>query len=323
MSSGEVAVPGTDAVTPPGSTVSRARVLGVDLGGTTAKFAVLDPQSGGLVDETFSGRVPTPRGGAEAALDLVGDLVADICERTPISGVGVAVPGIVDEAAEMAITSVNLGWSQVPFAALLRQRLSIPVTLSHDVRSGGRAERALGAGRGVDDLMFVPVGTGIAAALTINGQSYPGSGWAGEIGHLDAGHPRRCGCGLRGCLEAIASGSAIAQRYQEASGVEASGAREVADRAGAGDPVAHGVWRDAVDALAGVLTGAAALLNPTRIIIGGGVALADDDLFIDPLVRAVRARRGWQPAPEIVRAELGDRAGCIGAALACPQWEGQ
>src|SRR5207245_1934226 len=137
------------------------------------------------------------------------------------SAAGVAVPGIVDAERGVAVYAANLGWSDVPMRALLSERLDgVPVALGHDVRTGGLAEGRIGAGKGSDRFLFVPLGTGIAGAIGINGTVEAGAhGFAGEIGHVvvrPGGIP--CPCGQRGCLERMASASAVSQAWAAASG---------------------------------------------------------------------------------------------------------
>jgi glucokinase len=168
----------------------------------------------------------------------------------------------------------------------------------------------------------VPIGTGIAAAHVVDGKVFTGAhGATGEIGHIvvrPGGPP--CGCGQRGCLEAIASAAAVARRYAErraqgGNGDEAAaGADRVAALASAGDPVAADVWRETVDALADGLLIGIALFDPEAVVVGGGLAEAGDALLV-PLADALHARLTFHREPVLRRAALGDEAGCLGAAL--------
>ncbi|MGW8374308.1 ROK family protein [Actinacidiphila sp. SB3-2] len=233
--------------------------------------------------------------------------------------VGVAVPGIVDDANGVAVYSANIGWRDLPLRALLQERLGagLPVALGHDVRTGGLAEGRIGAGDGVDRFLFVPLGTGIAGAIGIDGRVEPGAhGSAGEIGHITV-RPQdgpECRCGQRGCLEMLASAAAVGRAWAAASGDATMTAADCAEAVGAGDPAALAVWHDAVDALAAGLVTALTLLDPRTLIVGGGLAEAGDLLFV-PLREAVRERVTFQQLPTIVPAALGDAAGCLGAGL--------
>jgi glucokinase len=298
-------------------------VVACDVGGTGVKAGLVD--RAGQVSHART--VPTPivdgdgDATAKAVLDRVAELVAGLSARavsagldTP-AGVGVIVPGLVDAAAGMARYAENLGWRDVPFTARLTETTGLPVAFDHDVRAAGAAEQRLGAGRGHRDVAFVPIGTGIAAALVLDGRPYAGGGWAGEIGHIDVGSGLPCPCGAAGCLETIASAAAIARRYTERSGRPVAGALDVAGRLGAGDPDARVVWDEAVDALAFVLAVTAAVAAPELIVIGGGLSGAGD-VLLTPLRREVAARvTPPQRQPRLVRAALGDQAGLLGAAL--------
>jgi len=289
-------------------------VLGVDVGGTSVKAGGFDAEMRPLLGE----RVPTRRqGGPDAVVDRVGKLIERMrgeMERGghEVAAVGVVVPGTVDEAHGVAVHAANLGWRDLPLRQVLEDRVGLPVALGHDVRAGGLAEGGRGAARGVDEFLFLAIGTGIAAAMTIGGKACLRP-YTGEIGHMlivPGGRP--CACGSRGCLETIASAAAIAARYEARTGARAT-AGEVARRAAAGEPEAVAVWQEAVDALAQAVAAYTTLLAPELVVVGGGLAAAGAQL-LDPLGLAIRRRLSFQPPPRVLAAELGDRAGCVGAA---------
>ncbi|MEV4443643.1 ROK family protein, partial [Streptomyces sp. NPDC049577] len=192
------------------------------------------------------------------------------------------------------------------------------VAVGHDVRTGGLAEGRLGAGKGSDRFLFVPLGTGIAGAIGIDGRIEEGAhGCAGEIGHIavrPGADAPECGCGGRGCLETVASASAVSRAWAAASGDPRADAADCAKAVASGDPRARAVWQAAVDALADGLVTALTLLDPRALIIGGGLAEAGETLFA-PLRAAVAERVTFQKLPRIVPAALGDTAGCLGAGL--------
>jgi glucokinase len=259
--------------------------------------------------------------GPEAVTATILDVAAGLAGKARAGGfdpvaAGIAVPGVVDEEGGVAVWSSNVGFRDVPLRDLLRDRLGLPAVLGHDVRVGGIAEARLGAGRGGRHVLFAAIGTGIAAALVVNGAGYPGAhGAAGELGHIvvrPGGTP--CPCGARGCLESVASARAVGERYAELTGAPHATALDVVTRAASGDEVAGTVWREAVGALADGLVTAQALYDVGVLVLGGGLAEAGDALLV-PLREEFRARITFHRMPEIVRAELGDTAGCIGAAL--------
>jgi glucokinase len=294
-------------------------VIALDVGGTGMKAALV-AADGSLLHRArrATGRERGPDAVVEGILGFAAELRAHGAEHLgeQAAAAGVAVPGIVDEERGLAAYSANLGWRDVPLRDLLAERLGAPVALGHDVRAGGLAEGRVGAGRGADRFLFVPLGTGIAGAIGIDGRVEAGAhGFAGEIGHIvvrPGGLP--CPCGQRGCLERFASAAAVSQAWAEACGDPEADAAHCARAVKSGDARARAVWQEAVDALADGLVTALTLLDPRTLIIGGGLAEAGETLFA-PLREAVRRRVTFQKLPSIVPAALGDTAGCLGAGL--------
>ena len=257
------------------------------------------------------GTLPSPTG-AKAVVEAVAQLVERASQSREIEAIGVVVPGLVDDESGIGLLSTNLAWRDAPIAEMLQQRLGRPVAFGHDVRAATAVEyRALGPHvRG--PVLFVPIGTGIAAGVVVDGQVIRAEGRAGELGHAPSGHHRLCGCGLIGCLEAAASARAIAEKFQELSGKEAQSAAEVIGMVPE-NPVAQQVWSEAVDALAHALVWTASLLAPEVVVIGGGVGQAGPQLF-DPLEEALSQRLSIHRRPRLVPAHYGDRSALWGAA---------
>ncbi|MCX4779301.1 ROK family protein [Streptomyces sp. NBC_01264] len=295
-------------------------VIALDVGGTGMKAALV-AADGTLLHEAR--RATGRERGAEAVVETIQDFAAELLDlgrerfAATASAAGVAVPGIVDAENGIAVYAANLGWRDVPMRELLGRRLGgIPVALGHDVRTGGLAEGRIGAGRGADRFLFVPLGTGIAGAIGIAGRIEAGAhGYAGEIGHIVV-RPggTACGCGQRGCLETLASASAVSRAWAAASGDAEADAADCAKAVESGDERAREVWLAAIGALADGLVTAITLLDPRTLIIGGGLAEAGETLFT-PLRTAVEERVTFQRLPHIVPAALGDTAGCLGAGL--------
>jgi len=192
----------------------------------------------------------------------------------------------------------------------------VPVAIDHDVTCAGWAEWMTGAGERCPDMAFVAIGTGVSAALVSGGRLLRGTGsrQPGEIGHVVVRPDGpACGCGARGCVEAIGSATAIARTYAAVSGSAVSGALDV-ELAAARDDRARKVWDEAVSALADGLVVLTTLVVPERIVIGGGLAASGDFLFA-PLAALLAERLCVQPVPSLVRAAHGLRAGLAGAAL--------
>lgn len=291
--------------------------IGVDIGGTRIKLGVVDA-TGALL---ASALVPTPHE-PEHLATAVAAQVAHLREQVPAAvgaPVGVAAPGIIDETAGTVVAAVNLGWQDVPIRALLIDALGVPVALGHDVRAGALAEsrwgagRALGARSGADgaDLLFVPLGTGIAAAWVRDGR-VQGDRFTGEIGQVRVRDPLT---GSTDRLERVAAASAIGRRYAEARADGTAVPTDVVvDRARTGDELAERIVFSALDTLAQALATVISSTGPIPIVIGGG--LADGGaLVLDALTESLGFHLGVIPSPPVLAAALGSWAGCRGAAL--------
>jgi glucokinase len=292
-------------------------VIGVDVGGTTIKAAILD--SDGL--EYRRSERPTPRHlGPDAVIattiEAIVELRAQLPEGARLGAVGLVVPGIVDAEQGIAVYAANIGWQQLPLRQIVAEAVGLPVILDHDVRAAGLAELELGAGRGLQEVLFVALGTGIAAAVITRGQVSAGAtGRAGELGHLPVfPEGEWCACGQRGCTETYASASALSRRYSAASGISDVPAKDVISRATAGDRLADEIFQDAITALGRALVNYVLLMDPELILIGGGMA-ASGAAVLRPLSREVQAGLAWRRAPAISNGKFAGDAGRRGAGL--------
>jgi glucokinase len=292
-------------------------VVAIDIGGTALKCALVDA-AGGTIRHTERHLTGADRGPAAVA-DTIVEIAAGLADTARMEGldpraVGLVAPGVIDDTTGVAVWSANVGFRDVPLRDLVIARLGLPAVLAHDVRGGALAEARLGAGRGAERVWFIAIGTGIAGAYVRDGRTDSGAhGGSGEIGHVVVRPDGpRCGCGLRGCVESFASAVSIARRYLLRTGEDISTADVVA-RAAGDDTAAMEIWTDAIDALADGLRIGITLYDPDIIVLGGGLAQAGAAL-LDPLASAVRGRLTFQTMPLLVRAELGDEAGCLGAA---------
>jgi glucokinase len=291
-------------------------VVALDVGGTRMKAGLVGDDAQVITVQIYeTGREEGPAAVTNRLVGVVRDLTDQARDLgfNP-SGAGVVIPGIIEEGSGIVRESANIGWRDFPLRAHLIQHTELPVVIGHDVRAGGLAESVLGAGQGERDMFFVALGTGIAGAMIMDGKPFSGAGYGGEIGHMQIernGYP--CGCGSLGCLETIASASAVSRRYSERVGRRTSAA-EVSRLAQTGDPDAKAVWAEAVDALATALVAYMSICAPAQIVIGGGLAESRETLLA-PLRAEVAARATFQRPVRIVRAALGDRAGLLGAAL--------
>jgi glucokinase len=297
--------------------------VGVDVGGTAIKAGLFGADLSTLAEF----RLPTPRDdGPEAVVAAVLTAVADGAARgaerfgVAPAAIGLAVLGVIDEAAGVASASAAAGWRDVALRALVEKAVPVPVGFGHDLRAAALAEARLGAGHGLGSFVFVALGTGVGSAAVLGGEPLTGAhGRAGEIGHVPvAGQADPCGCGGHGCLETVASARAIAARYERRAGRSPVSAAEVASLVERGDPDAGAVWAEAVEALAQALAGCVAVLDPAAVVLGGGLAKSGE-LLLAPLRAALGGRVTLGPAPLVTGAALGDRAGLIGAGLLARQ----
>jgi glucokinase len=313
-------------------------VVGVDLGGTNIVF--------GVVSADGSTRLPViskptlASRGADQVLETmisgIEEIIADAGKRTGAKredflGVGVGAPGPLDRARGVVVVAPNLHWNNYPLRDKIAERVHLHATLDNDANCATIGEWWLGAGRGSRHMLGLTIGTGIGGGLVIDGELFHGaSDVAGEIGHTTIEmQGRRCACGNYGCLEAYASGPAIAERAREALSFDgapsimvslAGGdvanitAETVFNAATQGDATAHEVVKETARFLG---TGVANLLNifnPEVVVLAGGVTAAGPRLF-DPLISEVRRRAfrsAWE-AMRIVPGELSGAAGVVGA----------
>ncbi len=295
-------------------------VAAVDVGGTTIKGALARADGTLFRRHRVAVAAVDPSQLVSTVVELVADLLADADEIADgAAGIGLAVPGVVDEAAGVGRYSMILGWRNVAFADLLSP-LGKPIAFGHDVSAGAYAEARRGAAVGHRDWLFLALGTGLGSTFVLGGQPYRGSnGTGGELAHVVVRPDGpACRCGKRGCLEMIATGPAIAAAYAAATG-ERTGvftAADVAQRARDGDRRAAAVWGEAVSALAEVVAGYVEAMNPSLVVVGGGLAGAGP-LLTEPLGAALGTRVAFaDPAPPTVPAQFGADAALVGVAVA-------
>jgi len=291
------------------STVVRPRgelLVGVDVGGSKIAVLVTDPTANVRGRYTQSTQVGAP----ERAVAVIGRAIdaalADAgADLGAVAAVGVGVPGRVDPIEGTVTQAVNLGWHDLPLGPRLAKALGVPVGLENDVRAaaiGLRERRVLGD---VEDFAYVSVGTGIAAGIVLDGRLRRGPrGMAGEIGHvvIEPDGPA-CPCGLRGCLETLAAGPAVARRAADAmasgarsslAGIDPLAAADVYEAAVAGDALAIRVADDVARLLARAIHLLVMTYDVEVVAVGGGVARAGD-AFLDPLLRALDELRDASP----------------------------
>ena len=304
-------------------------VLAIDIGGTKLAAGIVDTEGRILA----RGEVPTLAAeGLEPVLGRIVGLGRDLLSRPEVADVsvhrvGVGCAGPVDLKAGIVFNPPNLpGWFRVPLIDHLQQALALPAVLENDANAAALGEFRYGAGKGARSIVYLTVSTGIGGGIILEGKIWHGlKDAAGEIGHMTVcPDGPLCGCGNRGCLEAMASGTSIARRAREAvaagrqtelSEIPALTSADVVRLAQAGDVVACEVWDSAVTYLGIGVAAVITILAPERIVIGGGVTRAGDFLF-KPVREEVRRRVKLVPVESvpIVPAALGPDVGILGAA---------
>jgi glucokinase len=312
------------------------KFIGCDLGGTNLRAAIVDVQTGIVLHQMS---VPTlAREGQEAVMKRMADLFLQVIQsagmkKEDIGGVGIGVPGVLDLEKGETLFLPNLPgtWPHVPLRDTIARLTGLSIALLNDVRSITNGEWLFGAGRGVDTVAVFAIGTGIGGGLVVNGQLHLGiGGTGGELGHttIDYNGPT-CGCGNQGCLEAYASGPAIAAMGMKAVvqglttcigemceyDLNRITPELIARAARAGDEIAMNIYEQAGFYLGITAANVCVAIGPRRVIIAGGVAQAGD-LLLDPIRRTLRKRVTVMPIEqvEVVQSQLGDNAGVVGVA---------
>jgi glucokinase len=312
-------------------------IIGVDLGGTNIGVGAMCVDGSGSIPMRLE---PTEPGrGADAVVDrivqMIEDVIADVIARSgvtrdDIAGVGIGAPGPLDREHGIVVIAPNLGWRNFPLRDVIAERVHLPSTLDNDANCATVGEWWQGAARGGRNVVGLTIGTGIGGGLILDGKLYHGSSdVAGEIGHTTIDSTGRyCRCGNYGCLEAYASGPAIAVRAREAlerdevsilpkmvgGNLELLTAATVYEAAKQGDALAREVVRDTAKFLGTGIANLLNIINPDVVVVAGGVTKAGEPLF-EPL-RAEVKRRAFQPAVaacRIVPGSLPGTAGIVGA----------
>lgn len=314
--------------------IADPKLLGIDLGGTTTKFAIMKPQ--GEIQQRWSIQTDVLNDGNNIIPNIIDSINHHLqlyqMSAKQFQGIGIGTPGSVDYQTGTVDSAFNLNWDRpMALKEQIELHTNIPVQVENDANVAALGERWLGAGKNSDNVAFVTLGTGVGGGIIINGQIIHGQGGsAGEIGHMTI-NPQgyRCTCGKKGCLETVASATGIvhvardyAQEYAGDSELKASldngddlTAKDVFDLAKQNDPLALKVTSAVCDQLGLALSIVAVTINPQYIIIGGGVSNAGD--FLLQRVQGSYNRYVFSSVKKtttLTLATLGIEAGVIGAA---------
>ncbi len=308
-----------------------ALTIGVDVGGTKIAAGVVD-EDGAVLDQV---KVATPRNAGETA-EAIAAAVRAVRGDHRVEAVGLGAAGFIDEQRATVLFAPNVAWVNEPLRAEIEKLLDgeLPVVVENDANAAAWGEHRFGAGRGERHLLCVTVGTGVGGGVIADGELYRGRfGVAAEFGHMRVvPDGRRCGCGNKGCWEMYASGNALvreardlassgsplANRMLALAGGEVAGVtgQVVTLAAQQGDPTARELFEGLGEWLGQGLASLAAVLDPGRFVIGGGVSEAGE-LLLRPTAEAFHRAltgRGHRPEARVVLAELGNAAGLVGAA---------
>lgn len=305
--------------------------IGVDIGGTKVLGGVVDLN--GSILRTF--REDTPRDGGDALNQVIASVVTELQTTHKTEHVGISAAGLVSSDRQTMLGAPNIkDWDGVNIAKALNKICGINSIVENDANSAAWAERVYGAGKGLENVIMVTVGTGIGGAAIVNGRPLRGANGTGaEFGHMRVvPDGELCGCGVRGCFEQYASGTALMRQAKAAIAKNPDGAKDllargdgtitglvgshITDAARAGDKLAIGLLADSGDWLGAGIATLAMLFDPSIVVIGGGVIDAGE-LLLEPARKAMMREMpfvGKHPVPEIVAAKLGNDAGLVGAA---------
>lgn len=310
---------------------NNSNAIGIDVGGTKVLGGVVSPTGEILA----TARRDTPREGGKALTQTIADVATELSSKYPVDSIGVSAAGFISSDRQTILATPNIaGWNGVNLVNELSQIIGKRIVLENDANAAAWGEFKFGAGRGRSDLMMLTLGTGVGGGLILEGSVFRGAfGIGAELGHIRLvpdGH--LCGCGVRGCLEQYASGSALMRHAREAINASPDLARNllargdgtldglkghhITEAARDEDPVALAAFNTMASYLGAGIATLCTVIDPSCIVLGGGVIDAGE-IFLAPTRKAALSLipfSGKHPYPEIVPAELGNNAGLVGVA---------
>ncbi|MBP8537708.1 ROK family glucokinase [Streptomyces sp. MK37H] len=303
--------------------------IGVDIGGTKIAAGVVDEE--GSILETSQVSTPnTPEG----VVDAIADAVRIVSEGHEIEAVGIGAAGYVDDKRATVLFAPNINWRHEALKDKVEQRVGLPVVVENDANAAAWGEYRFGAGAGHDDVVCITLGTGLGGGIIIGGKLHRGRfGVAAEFGHIRVvPDGLLCGCGSQGCWEQYASGRALVRYARQRAAATPENAtvllglgdgtsegiegKHISDAARQGDPVAIDSFRELARWAGAGLADLASLFDPSAFIVGGGVS-DEGDLVLEPIRKSFRrwlVGNQWRPHAQVLAAQLGGKAGLVGAA---------
>lgn len=297
-------------------------VVGIDLGGTKTAFGLINPDNEIVAHE----RIPTDADkGPEYIVDRIDEVIKQMETQIPqgekVSAVGICAPGPLDHITGTIINPTNLPkYYNTPLRQMMEDKLGIPVVLEHDAKAAALGEMHFGAGRGFDSLVYIVCGTGVGAAIIMNGEIIRGEkNYAGEMGHITIDRNGEiCPCGSKGCVDTYTSGPWLAKRYMRSYKSEGETPKitggDVARMAADGDPLSRKIINEAGEAMGIAIATLAMILDVELYIIGGSVVRAGD-IFLEPCRQTAPKYSFISVGPRIKvqAAELGENGAILGA----------
>jgi glucokinase len=303
--------------------------IGVDIGGTKIAAGVVD-EEGAILDTSM---VPTPET-AEGVIDAIADAVQAVSAGYDVHAVGIGAAGYVDNKRATVLFAPNINWRHEALKDKVEQRVGLPVVVENDANAAAWGEYRFGAGQGYDDVVCITLGTGLGGGIIIGGKLHRGQfGVAGEFGHIRVvPDGLLCGCGSQGCWEQYASGRALVRYARQRAVATPENAKillslgdgtpatiegkHISEAARAGDRVAIDSFRELARWAGAGLADLASLFDPSAFIVGGGVS-DEGDLVLGPIRKSFRrwlVGGQWRPHAQVLAAQLGGKAGLVGAA---------
>ncbi|MBC3986258.1 ROK family glucokinase [Streptomyces buecherae] len=303
--------------------------IGVDIGGTKIAAGVVDEE--GAIRDTC--KVPTPPT-PEAVVDAIAEAVRTVSAHHEVEAVGIGAAGYVDDKRATVLFAPNVNWRHEALKDKVEQRVGLPVVVENDANAAAWGEYRFGAGQGHEDVICITLGTGLGGGVIIGNKLRRGRfGVAGEFGHIRVvPDGLLCGCGSQGCWEQYASGRALVRYARQRAAATPENAtvllglgdgtpagiegKHVSQAARSGDPVAIDSFRELARWAGAGLADLASLFDPSAFIVGGGVS-DEGDLVLDPIRKSFRrwlVGSQWRPHAQVLAAQLGGKAGLVGAA---------
>ncbi|EFL26809.1 MULTISPECIES: ROK family glucokinase [Streptomyces] len=303
--------------------------IGVDIGGTKIAAGVVD-EEGSILETSKVSTPPTPEG----VVDAIADAVRKVSTGHDVEAVGIGAAGYVDDKRATVLFAPNINWRHEALKDKVEQRVGLPVVVENDANAAAWGEYRFGAGAGHDDVVCITLGTGLGGGIIIGGKLHRGRfGVAAEFGHIRVvPDGLLCGCGSQGCWEQYASGRALVRYAKQRAAATPENAeillglgdgtaeniegKHISDAARQGDPVAIDSFRELARWAGAGLADLASLFDPSAFIVGGGVS-DEGDLVLEPIRKSFRrwlVGNQWRPHAQVLAAQLGGKAGLVGAA---------